>query len=126
LSYARLIEPKAEHGCIFVARMYLFILAQAAGGNGQIMQFVLMAAIFVVFYMFMIRPQQQKAKEQKKFIDNLKAGDKVVTTGGMHGKIVTLSDLIVVLEIDRGLKATFDRAAISMEASKKAQTEDSK
>jgi preprotein translocase subunit YajC len=86
----------------------------------------MMLAIFIVFYFFMIRPQQQKAKDQKKFIEAIKAGDKVVTLGGMHGKVVSVNDLTVVLEIDRGLKATFDRASINMESSKKLQADEAK
>jgi len=102
--------------------MQAFVLAQAA--SGQYVQLIMMGAIFVVFYLFMIRPQQQKGKEQKKFIETLEIGDKVVTTGGIHGKVIAMTDLTVVLEIDRGFKITFDRAAVSMESSKRVQKEE--
>jgi preprotein translocase subunit YajC len=108
---------------IFAPAMLTFILAQSSAGMTQV---IMMLAIFIVFYFFMIRPQQQKAKEAKKFIEEIKPGDKVVTLGGMHGKVVSLSDLTVVLEIDRGLKATFDRGSINMESSKKMQAEEAK
>ena len=104
--------------------MTTFILAQGmGGGTGQI---VMMLAIFVVFYFFMIRPQQQKQKDQKKFIDNVKPGDRVVTIGGMHGKVVSADDLTIVLEMERGMKATFDRSAINMDSTKRVQAAESK
>jgi preprotein translocase subunit YajC len=96
----------------------LYILLQAQGGN---MTFLLtMGAVFIVMYFFMVRPQQKKAKDAKKFIDEMKKGDSVVTIGGMHGKIYELDELTVVLEVDRGTKLKFDRSSISLDASKKA------
>ncbi len=96
----------------------LYILLQAQGGN---MTFLLtMGAVFIVMYFFMVRPQQKKAKDAKKFIDEMKKGDAVVTIGGMHGKIFELDELTVVLEVDRGTKLKFDRSSISLDASKKA------
>ena len=68
--------------------------------NPQIMQIFLFGGIFVVFYFFMIRPQQKKAKEAKKFIDELKTGDKVVTIGGVHGTVVSIREKTLVVEID--------------------------
>lgn len=100
--------------------MTTLILAQAGSNfSGLLMPIALVA----VLYFFFIRPQQQKQKEQKKFVDAIKPGDKVVTLGGMHGKVVSVDDLTCVLEIDRGLKATFDKAAISQESSKRVQAE---
>ena len=96
----------------------LYILLQAQGGN---MTFLLtMGAVFIVMYFFMVRPQQKKAKDAKKFIDEMKKGDSVVTIGGMHGKIYELDEITVVLEVDRGTKLKFDRSSISLDASKKA------
>jgi preprotein translocase subunit YajC len=76
------------------------------------------ALIIVVFYFFMIRPQMKKAKDQKKFVDELKKGDKVVTTAGIHGKIVDMNDTTFVLEVEGGTKIRFDKAAVSLDASK--------
>lgn len=84
--------------------------------------FVFMGLIFVVFYFFMIRPQQKKAKDAKKFQDELKRGDEVVTLSGLHGKIASIEGDIIYLEVDRGLKLKFEKAAISMESSKRVQT----
>jgi preprotein translocase subunit YajC len=105
-----------------------FILLQAQPGgiggflakNGQI---ILLVAMVAVFWLFMIRPQQKKQKEQQEFKNSLKKGDKVVTIGGLHGIIAELKDETVVIEVDRGTKLTFERTAISAEVTKKyAQT----
>ena len=92
------------------------ILLQAPAAN-PIMQFLPIVLIIVVFYFFMIRPQMKKAKDQKKFVDELKKGDKVVTTAGIHGKIVDMNDTTFVLEVEGGTKIRFDKAAVSLDAS---------
>jgi preprotein translocase subunit YajC len=97
-----------------------YILLQA-GSGGLIPNLIFIGLIIIVFYFFMLRPQQKKAKEQKAFRDNLKVGDKVVTIGGAHGKIVELTADTVVLDVDRGVKITFERTSISDELSKKYQ-----
>ena len=60
----------------------------------------------------------KKAKDQKKFVDELKKGDKVVTTAGIHGKIVDMNDTTFVLEVEGGTKIRFDKSAVSLDASK--------
>ncbi|RTE53076.1 preprotein translocase subunit YajC [Arenibacter aquaticus] len=76
--------------------------------------------MFVVVYFFMIAPQRKRQKQEKKFAEELKRGDKVVTKSGMHGKIADLNDkdFSCVIETMAG-KIKFDRSAISMEMSKK-------
>ena len=93
------------------------ILLQAAPAN-PIMQFLPIVLIIVVFYFFMIRPQMKKAKDQKRFVDELKKSDKVVTTAGIHGKIVDMNDTTFVLEVEGGTKIRFDKSAVSLDASK--------
>jgi len=68
------------------------ILLQAAGGGLGIQQLVVFGLIAIVFYFFMIRPQVKKQKDQKKYVNELKKGDKVVTTAGIHGRIVDVND----------------------------------
>lgn len=101
--------------------MILQILAQAAtdgqGGGGGYMQILFFVGIALVFYFFMIRPQQKKQKAQKQFIEEIKKGDQVVTIGGMHGKVYAINDNSVVLDVDKGTKLTFQKTAISLEAS---------
>lgn len=75
-------------------------------------QIIMLVLIVVVFYFFMIRPQMKKQKELKKFRENMKAGDKVVTIGGIHGKILEINDSTVLLNSE-GSKIRFDKSAIS-------------
>jgi preprotein translocase subunit YajC len=94
------------------------ILLQA--GNGATMQIVLMVAIIGIFYFFMIRPQQKKAKDQKKFTDDIKKGDNVVTIGGAHGRVAEIEGDTFVLEVERGARIKFSKSAISMDSTKAA------
>ena len=81
--------------------------------SGQGMQSLLMLGLMVlIFYFFMIRPQMKKQKELKNFRENLKAGDKVVTIGGIHGKILDVSDTTVLVQAE-GTKLRFDKSAIA-------------
>lgn len=72
--------------------------------------------IFVVFYFFMIRPQSVKAKEERKFRDQLNKGDRVVTIGGMHGKIVETGTEWIVLETESQARIKVERSAVSKES----------
>lgn len=91
--------------------------------NPQTTQMILLGGIFVVFYFFMIRPQQKKQKETKKFIEELKAGDKVVTIGGAHGTVVTVREKTLLVEVDsaKGVRMVFEKTAISKDASTKIE-----
>jgi len=93
------------------------ILLQATAAN-PIMQFLPIVLIIVVFYFFMIRPQMKKAKDHKKFIEELKKADKVVTSAGIHGKIVDMNETTFVIEVEDGTKIRFDKSAVSLDASK--------
>jgi len=72
-----------------------------------------MVILFAIFYFLLIRPQQQKQKELKTMIDNLAHGDTVLTSGGIHGKVVGLTDAIVTLEIADKVKIKVSRSFIS-------------
>jgi preprotein translocase subunit YajC len=74
--------------------------------------YVMIPLMIVVFYFFMIRPQQKKQKELKKFRENLAPGDKVVTIGGVHGKILEINDNTVLINSE-GSKIRFEKSAIS-------------
>ena len=82
------------------------------------MNLVFIGGILLVFYFFMIRPQQKKQKDQKKFIGDIKKGDMVVTLGGIHGKVVGIEEGTITLEVDRGSKIKMEKSSISLEASK--------
>lgn len=88
------------------------------GQQGGIMSFLPLIAIVVVFYFFMIRPQMKKAKEQKKYIEALKKGDKVLTIGGIYGKIHEVKeDGTMIMEVEDGTKMKISKNAVSMDAS---------
>ena len=95
------------------------ILLQAGADGGILPQLLMFGAIILVFYFFMIRPQQKKAKDQKKFREELNKGMNVVTIGGLHGRLVSLDDATDTIEVDKGVRLTFDKSAISMEATAK-------
>jgi preprotein translocase subunit YajC len=79
---------------------------------------VMLGGILVVFWLFMIRPQAKKAKEQKKFIDNLQKGDKIITIAGIHGTINKINeDNTIQLEVSPGSYLKIERSAVSLEMS---------
>lgn len=95
------------------------ILLQASGaGSPGMMNWIMIGGILLVFYFFMIRPQQKKQKDQKKFINEIKKGDMVVSIGGIHGKVIAIDDDTITLEVDRGARIKFEKASISLESSK--------
>lgn len=89
----------------------------AQGGN-PLMQILPLVLIVVVFYFFMIRPQVKKAKDQKKYIEALKEGDKIITIGGIYGKISKMrDDGTVIMEVEDGTKMKISKNSISQEGS---------
>jgi preprotein translocase subunit YajC len=93
-------------------------LLQAAGGSpfGGLSGLIFPALILIVFWMFFIRPQAKKAKQQKSFIDNLNRGEKIVTIAGIHGTINKVNeDGTISLEINPGSYIKIEKSAISME-----------
>ncbi|MCF6170082.1 MAG: preprotein translocase subunit YajC [Bacteroidales bacterium] len=101
----------------------LFILLQTStDGESTWMSLLPLFLILIVFYFFFIRPQTKKSKEQKKFRSELKKGDKVVTIGGLHGKLAEVKENTVVLEIGNQLKVTVEKSAIVMDTAQIGQT----
>jgi len=84
----------------------------------QITSFLPILLMIAVVYLFMIRPQMKRQKEEKKFAEELKRGDRVITKSGLHGKILDLNDTTVILESGAG-KMKYERTALSLELSKK-------
>ena len=80
----------------------------------------MMVLMFAILYFFMIRPQQKKAKDQKKFTEEIKKGDYVVTIGGVHGRIAEMEDDTILVEVERGARIRFSKSAVSMESTKAA------
>ena len=79
--------------------------------------------ILVVIYFFMIRPQSKRAKEQRAFKDKIGKGDKIITIGGVHGKIIEVLEKDFIIDVGGGVKLTIQKEAVSMEASKNLNTE---
>ncbi|WP_210462795.1 preprotein translocase subunit YajC [Rufibacter roseolus] len=95
----------------------LTVLLQASPeGANLYSNFLFIGLIILVFYFFMVRPQQKKAKDQKKFREELKRGMNVVTIGGLHGRLLSIDDDTVWIEVDKGIKLKFDKVAIAVEA----------
>ena len=93
--------------------------AQAQGFNYP--SILMIIAIVVIFWLFMIRPQQKKQKEERKFRDALTVGQDVVTIGGVHGSIKSIEDNIVVLHVATGVDIRIEKAAINPTASQTVQ-----
>jgi len=88
----------------------------AAGGAGMSMNLIFILLIFVVFYFFMIRPQMKKQKQAAKFKEEIKKGDRIITIGGLHGKIAEISDKNFIIEVEGGMRIKIEKSAVSMES----------
>ena len=94
---------------------FLYLLSADPKSGGTV-QLLMMGAIILVFWLFMIRPQAKKAKLQKKFINDMKKGDKVVTIAGIHGVVQKVNDdNTLQLEVNPGSYMKIERSAISLE-----------
>jgi preprotein translocase subunit YajC len=96
----------------------ILLMSQPEGGaqeGGGMQTLIMFGAIFLVFYLFMIRPQMKKQKEQKKFRESLDKGTKIVTIGGIHGKIVELQENTAIIETEGGNRMKIEKSAISKE-----------
>ncbi len=98
------------------------VLLQAGGGDFT--SFLPIIGMIAIFYFFFIRPQQRKQKETKRYLEEIKKGDMVVTVGGIHGKIMEVSDTTVLLDVDRGTKLLVEKSSVSLEASKRLDKSD--
>jgi preprotein translocase subunit YajC len=87
-------------------------LGGAGGSNAMFTQLLFFAAIFAIFYFLLIRPQQRQKKDREALLAAVKKGDRVVTTGGLHGTVTGLNDHTIVLRVADQVKLEFDRTAI--------------
>ncbi|MCC7029888.1 MAG: preprotein translocase subunit YajC [Chitinophagaceae bacterium] len=85
------------------------------GKQNPMINVVFMVGMIGVMYFFLIRPQMKRAKEQKEFSNSTNVGDMIVTTAGIHGKIVKIDDGTLSLEVDRNTILKIDKSAVSME-----------
>ena len=90
----------------------LFIALQAAGGAPAWQQFLPLVLIVIVFWFFIIRPQMKKQKELAAFRNALAKGDKIVTTGGIYGKVVEIADFYIIMEVEGQNRLKVDKSAV--------------
>ena len=105
---------------------FLLIASQGNANNANATMFLLLG-MMLIMYFFFIRPQTQRAKKQRNLIDNLTKGDRIVTIGGIHGKITKVSEQTLLIEVDSGTKLKIEKSSVSVdltEAVSKAKTQD--
>lgn len=93
----------------------LFAMAPqgGSGGGSLVSTLIMFAAIFAIFYFMIIRPQQKRAKEREQMLSNIQKGDKIVTSGGMHGTIVGLEEKTCLVQVSDNVKIKMERSAIA-------------
>ena len=91
--------------------------APGAGGGGA-STLIMIGLMVIVFYFFMIRPQMKKAKTEKQFKETVQKGDKIITIGGVHGKIVEVNDTTFIIEVEGQNRLKIEKSAISMDATR--------
>ena len=100
---------------------YISLLQAAAGSGSMLMSVLPFGLIILIFYFFIIRPQNKKQKETEKMLAALKKGDKIVTVGGIHGVISSTKEKTVIVKVDDNTKIEFSRAAIATVAADKVE-----
>ena len=99
----------------------IFAMAPQDGGGGgsMISTIIMFGAIFLIFFFMIIRPQQKRAKEREKMLSNVEKGDKVITSGGLHGVVAGIDEKTLLLQVSDNVKLKFDRSAIASVISSK-------
>ncbi len=95
----------------------IFTILQATGGANPLISFLPFILIIVVVYFLMIRPQQKRAKRQRNFLGSLRKGQKIVTIGGIHGRIREIGDQTLGIEVAPNTRITIEKSAVSQELS---------
>ncbi|MBR1851078.1 MAG: preprotein translocase subunit YajC [Bacteroidales bacterium] len=101
--------------------MNLMILLQASAGNGAGSMWIWMILLIVLMWLLMIRPQQKKAKEEAKFREGLKKGDRVVFSGGIYGKVHSVEEHTIDVEVANGVILTVEKSMIQPIAEQKEE-----
>ena len=89
--------------------------AEGAKGGSSYTMLIFLGLMILVFYLFIIRPQQKKQKQVQQFRENLKKGDKIVTIGGIHGKITDVQESTFTIEVSDNVKVTIEKAAVAID-----------
>ena len=98
--------------------LHILLMGPPQDGSNPMGTFIMLGLIMVVFYFFMIRPQMKKTKDQRKFKEEINKGDKIITIGGIHGKISEIRDQAFIIDVENGGKLKIDKTAVSMEMSR--------
>ena len=101
--------------------MNTFTLLQAAAGKGGYSTILMLVLMFVVMWIFMIRPQRKQQKELESFRNSLKKGDKVVTIGGIYGTVCEIKENSVLIEVDNNVKIRVSKQALVKDFTDPAQ-----
>jgi preprotein translocase subunit YajC len=88
-------------------------MSPGAGGPSQLLSFLPLVLVFVIFYFLLIRPQQKKAKDHQQMLGKLKKNDEVMTSGGIYGKVTALTDSVVTVEVAPNVRIRVHRPQIS-------------
>ncbi|SHI59155.1 protein translocase subunit yajC [Malonomonas rubra DSM 5091] len=96
-----------------VSEAYAMAGGAAQGGQQGYEGLIMLVAMFAIFYFLLIRPQQKRAKQHKELIGNLKQGDTIVTAGGIHGKVASVEETTVTIEVATGVKIKMNRSSVT-------------
>ncbi len=103
-------------------QLSVILMMGGQGGEGSpVTSIVFLVLIFGVFWLFMIRPQMKKQKDQQKFREAIGKGDKIITIGGVHGKIIEVQDTTFIIEVEGNNRLKIEKSAVSMESSQVLQ-----
>ncbi len=94
--------------------LYILLMTPEEGSN-PLVSFLPLILIILVFYMFFIRPQMKKQKDLRKYRESLKKGDKIITIGGIHGRIVEEQERTFTIEVEGGNRLRIERSAVAMD-----------
>jgi preprotein translocase subunit YajC len=95
-----------------MTQLFILLMAPPQEGQNPLMSFLPLLLIIVVFYFFMIRPQMKRQKELRNFRSSLQKGDKIITTGGIYGKVAEINDQFVIMEVEDKVRLKVDKNAV--------------
>jgi len=98
----------------------------AASGGNPMSTFMMMGAVILVMYFTMLRPQNKKRKALAAYRENIQKGDKIVTVGGIHGKVDNVKEATVIIIVEGGMKLEMEKSAVSMDSSTQMTEESAK
>jgi preprotein translocase subunit YajC len=98
------------------------LLEEGEKGGGGMTTLLMYGAIIVIMYFFMLRPQIKKSKDARKFRENLQTGDHVITSGGIHGKVIEINENTILIGTEGQGKLKVEKASVNLSADATLQT----